>query len=491
MNGRRIIAFLAALFMACTLMACGDGGGSAVQPTPTAASLPEETPFPAHTVYQAAIRKMDGVVEVSPVLQDMPNIFAEKYLITFELPVDAEKPELGSFRTRVLLGIRGLDAPNVVLTDASGLTERQMAREDHEAAKLISGNYIHIEQRFSDPELCDMDADGVFGWEYLTVRHSAGDVHRIISALSEMLTGQWIVTGRGEGGTLALSCAMLYPEDFCLSLSYCAPLADGEEDNRLFSFISSSIGDLGYGKTAAAKYRKMTAQFQIECIRRREQFAPRFFDYAQRRGASYSENVSRELLYDLCVAEWGRLFWESGSDFTALEKVLTMRSSEEKDEALFAVLVSCGTEKCFSRAGGEFARYVQYARELGYCGFELSALRKTLEAEGLETFVTKEAEEGLWRRVMFTPEQQAAFLYSHSLYEELTAWLESTQQQVIEICGGADPWYALRMPEGKNPHVRVYLSPAGSHLTGISDLNNSDRLEIYHLLQNAAESGEE
>lgn len=70
--------------------------------------------------------------------------FAEYYEIWFTQPIDHEKPELGRFKQRVLLGHHDLSKPMVVEIQGYNIWTEKAG----ELSKLIDANQLTIEHRY-------------------------------------------------------------------------------------------------------------------------------------------------------------------------------------------------------------------------------------------------------------------------------------------------------------------------------------------------------
>ena len=94
------------------------------------------------------LAELEGVVSVDEIVQS-GEIFAEKYVVWFEQPIDWQSPDVGSFLQRAEIGFTSWDAVNVVNVDGYELSDSRFSRDDrHELAKMYNANYINIEYRY-------------------------------------------------------------------------------------------------------------------------------------------------------------------------------------------------------------------------------------------------------------------------------------------------------------------------------------------------------
>ena len=96
-----------------------------------------------------ALAGLDGVTNVEAIDVSGSKQFAEKYIVTFEQPLNHKDPSAGTFPQRVEVGIVPDAKTNVMETDGYLLVDQAIATDDaHELCTMFSGNYIHVEHRF-------------------------------------------------------------------------------------------------------------------------------------------------------------------------------------------------------------------------------------------------------------------------------------------------------------------------------------------------------
>ncbi len=182
--------------------------------------------------YAAAFRErlseLPGVVSIDEIVQS-GEVFAEKYVVWFEQPIDWQNPDMGTFLQRAEIGFMGWDAVNVVNVGGYALRDSRFTRDDrHELAKMYSGNYINIEYRYfakSAPEGLSKRSAAL--WEYLTDENAANDFHSIMEQLKSILSGKWVFTGASKGGQMTNLFSYYYPNDADAYVAYVTPFCDG------------------------------------------------------------------------------------------------------------------------------------------------------------------------------------------------------------------------------------------------------------------------
>ncbi|MBQ9042141.1 MAG: hypothetical protein IJ111_04930 [Eggerthellaceae bacterium] len=492
-----VMAMAAAL--ALVLAACGgNAGGSASSSASGESASASSSSASASTSSTAqALAALDGVTNVEAIDVSGSQMYAEKYLVTFEQPLDHKDPSAGTFPQRVEVGIVPDAQTNVMETDGYLLFDQQLAMDDaHELCLMFAGNYIHVEHRFfgeSRPE--SLSNDGTDGWQYLTSENAAADYHRIYTELSKVLDGPWTATGTSRGGEVCASYAYYYPEDMGLYVPYVGPFSSGREDPRYYEFVYTKIGDEKYGAEKAKEYRDLVSSFQVELMKNKEALAPALKQFAESQGSVYREGVTDGMLFDLAVSELAVQEWQANQDvssnpqmdlsFEGMKEVLAMPegTADEKNAKLDAEL----TFLYFLASPSDWAAnsiawpyYVGAATQYGQYHYDFSYLRQACEAAGLGDVLTvkPEDEDGFLFKMVLTPEQQQAFAYDGSFYEGVTKWIDTADAKIVFIYGNSDPWYSLRMHDTGNPNVKMYVSDTKPHSVRITDFGKATMQEI-------------
>ena len=122
----------------------------------------------AQTALQDKLKAISNIAEIKPLDS---GEFAEKYVAYFTQPLDHDRPELGSFRQRVIISHVGFDRPTVIVTEGYGAGYAVYPRYREELSKIFNTNMVFVEYRYfleSTPEPRD--------WQYLTAESSADDL---------------------------------------------------------------------------------------------------------------------------------------------------------------------------------------------------------------------------------------------------------------------------------------------------------------------------
>lgn len=443
--------------------------------------------------WKEKLLSVNGVIGVEEVVQDASEpFFSEKYIVTFEQPLDWSNPENGSFPQRVELGLHDGVGYNVMETNGYLLLDEYFPLEDApEMSRFLEANYINVEHRFfgqSRPE--DMTNDDIKYWEYHTAENAANDYHRIYTALSELLGDKWISIGKSRGGLMTNVYGYYFPEDMLIYTAYVAPFSNGMDDPRFYEFVYNEIGNDAYGEETAQQLRDLILSFQVELIKNKEEMLPTYEASIASSGFTFREQVTPGELFDLNVLEFAVQCWQTGFDLNNLSSVLSMpeTTEEELQSKMLAelnLLLKVQSPSNWSSDFFAWPYYVNTATTYGQYHYDFSYLRAALEQAGLgdRLTVTPENENDFLRNVVFTEEQKNAFVYDDSFYKALDASIDTTEAKHLMIFGGTDPWRSLRIHETDNENVRAFVNPTMPHSSNISNMPQDIQAEAISVIK--------
>ncbi len=442
----------------------------------------------------AQLSAIDGVTEVKE-LWKMSVFFSEKYLVTFEQPLDWSDPSKGSFPQRVEVAIHDDARINVIETDGYCLGDIMapyyLALEPApEISKYYDGNYIHVEHRFfGNSRPADMSNTDTKYWEYHTAENAANDYHHIYQALSPVLGDKWVSMGSSRGGLMTNVYGYYYPEDMLAYVPYVAPCADGMNDTRMYDFVYTQIGDSAFGEEKGEELRGLVTAFQTEAMRYKQDLLPRFEKKVTTKPYNYPEQVKMDVIYDMDVLEFAVNFWQSGGDFEKLKEIVNMPAStaseqKAKQNAVYDFLIKIQDPQDWSFHCFGWPYYVNTATTYGQQLYNFSYLRDALAEAGIaDTLsVTEEMQPEFLQDMVFTKEQKAAFVYDSSFHDGIVASLETTPAKRLMIFGGTDPWRSMAITTEENENNRIFINPTMPHSSQISNMPDDMRDEALDIL---------
>ncbi|MCR4648629.1 MAG: hypothetical protein K5776_06095 [Lachnospiraceae bacterium] len=444
----------------------------------------------------ARLEALDGVVEVKEIWNLPRYKYAEKYMLTFEQPLDWSDPSKGTFPQRVEVAVNKNPRITVIETDGYCLSDKMskfafIIDPAPENVVMFDGNYVHVEQRFfGDSRPSGMSNTGTEYWEYLTSENSANDYHKIYTELSTVLGDKWIAQGTSRGGLMCNTYGYYFPDDMKVYVAYVAPCSDGIfEEERFYDFVYNEIGETKYGKEEAKNKRALVTAFQVEALKYKNNLMKDFKKELKKN--TYVDTVSPEVLYDLTVLEAGVQIWQSGLDLNELNKVLDMPETSKKEinskrKAVYKLLLKIQHPHDWASDFAAWPYYVGTAKEYGQYHYDFSYLRAALDEAGLSDrlTVTEDMEETFIQDVVFTEEQRKMFVYDGSFRDNLVASMSETNAKHMMIFGGTDPWRSvgLQPDEIVNENIKYFVHPDLPHSSKMSNLPEDMSKEAIEIM---------
>ena len=132
----------------------------------------------------------------------------------------------------------------------------------------------------------------------------------------------------------------------------------------------------------------------------------------------------------------------------------------------------------YFQSSSEFISFnVQAAKELGYYGYDTKPF-----GEYMNTLNTKD-----YLRRLMLPDSLRNLSFDNSLYKKTVKFLKKNDPKMLYVYGEYDPWSASGVCQwlhtSKKHHLKVYVQPAGSHRSRISNMPDKMREEIINQLK--------
>ncbi len=404
------------------------------------------------TAFMRQLIGLKGISEVKPLESDK---FSEKYLMNIEQFIDPNNPAIGTFNERIVVGFKGYDHPTVIVTEGYYGDYALNPRYEEELCAMFDANLVFCEYRYfgaSTPEPCN--------WDYMTVDNSLADYHNIRLTLGNIFSGKWISTGISKGGQTTMFYRATYPEDMDISVSYVAPLNRSVEDGRHEKFLAKQVG--------TKQERKAIVAAQQELMRRKQRLMPKFKEYCDSK--NYTFYIPLEDVYDYDVLEYPFALWQWGTP------VSTIPALDASDDEWFSNFLTVAEPDYFAYPNKYMPFDVQAARELGYYGYSLKAIKKWASVKSTKGYLKQIMLPAELRNIEFDP----------TLYNRTVKYLKDNDPQHIFIYGEIDPWSASGVAGwldcSKKANMRVYVQPRGSHLARIGNMPDDMRQEIVDRL---------
>ena len=405
----------------------------------------------AQTTLQEKLKTISLITEIKPLES---KEFAEKYVTYFTQPLDHDRPELGSFRQRVIISHIGFDRPTVIVTEGYGAGYALSPRYREELSKMFNTNMVFVEYRYfleSTPNPRD--------WQYLTAESSADDLHAVRQALKDIYPNKWIATGISKGGQTAMLYRTFYPNDVDITVPYVGPLCYGVEDGRHEPFLR---------QVGTEDERRKIEDFQLEVLKRKSTLLPRFEKHCQEK--KYEFNASTEEIYDYSVLEYSFAFWQWGTP------VSTIPANNASDDEIYKHFMAISEPSYFAKGGGNESFFVQAARELGYYGYDIRPFKKYLSITSSKGYLKK----------LMLPDDAKDIIFDKTLSKKITKFLKKNDPKMIFVYGEIDPWSAAAttwLNTDKKENVHIFVEPRGSHLARINTLPKEMKQKAISILQ--------
>ena len=405
----------------------------------------------AQTTLQEKLKTISLITEIKPLES---KEFAEKYVTYFTQPLDHDRPELGSFRQRVIISHIGFDRPTVIVTEGYGASYALNPRYREELSKMFNTNMVFVEYRYfleSTPNPRD--------WQYLTAESSADDLHAVRQALKDIYPNKWIATGISKGGQTAMLYRTFYPNDVDITVPYVGPLCYGVEDGRHEPFLR---------QVGTEDERRKIEDFQLEVLKRKSTLLPRFEKHCQEK--KYEFNASTEEIYDYSVLEYSFAFWQWGTP------VSTIPANNASDDEIYKHFMAISEPSYFAKGGGNESFFVQAARELGYYGYDIRPFKKYLSITSSKGYLKK----------LMLPDDAKDIKFDKTLSKKITKFLKKNDPKMIFVYGEIDPWSAAAttwLNTDKKENVHIFVEPRGSHLARINTLPEEMKQKAISILK--------
>ena len=439
------------------------------------------------------IASIDGVASVEPIRDNLSEWLPEKYLVLVEQQLDWNNPQAGTFLQRVEVGIHPGAQVNLLETYGYTFLDGDFSADDQpEIVVLLEANHIKVEHRLAGESFPEgMNNRSTEGWEYLTTENESGDYHHVYEIMSQVLDGPWVGYGRSRGGRACSDYARHYPDDMKGYIPYVGVNPNGLHDPRLMDYVNTKIGDAAFGKEEAARRRGVMEDFLVECVKNRETLENILWGNMMENGYSFPEWTTRERLLDITLLEFQVEFWQNDGDIQEIEGLLGLPYGDTEEEknskisAMFAVLLKYGSPVTYSHDHFGFSYFVGALIDEGHYALDFSRLRAAQEKAGMEDelVIRPEDEEDLLKNSILDEDQKADFVFVPGHYEALDSFVKTTDVNFVFIGGDLDPWSAVYVDGGDNPHFKSYILTGKAHNTQISDFDPETQAEILETIK--------
>lgn len=414
----------------------------------------------------SVLDEMDGV-RLDRELES--TVYARKGLFWVTQALDAEHPEAGSFEQRLMVAHRGFDRPTLFLTEGYEMRDSYFEPSSvmHEIAEILDLNVVYVEHRYYGESLCREDS----GYEYLRVRNSADDLHRVFELLSPYYTHKWASTGSSKNGMTAMYYQLHYPDDMAVAVPFAAPVIHGLADTRVFSYIRTQI-------RTEALHNAMD-DYIVDMLVRRAEMMP-FLREEVENNPELKFRLSMDEVYDLMLMDY-----KMGKFLYADDYGLNVPGPGDPAADMMRELLSVSSSSMFSFCSGDSylqPYYVQCAGELGSYLMDWDPEFKE-RVKGLTVYIPQE--DCIARYLL--PEGALVSFDGGEMTRKLEDFYRNNDPSVLFIYGQQDPWTSMGLTDEsyfkdkKNMHL--FIHPERDHGVKISHFARSGTL--IRIIENA------
>ncbi|MBO7598710.1 MAG: aminopeptidase, partial [Bacteroidales bacterium] len=365
------------------------------------------------------------------------RFYKEKYQLFITQEVDHGNPAAGTFKQRVIVGLKGLDRPTVMVTEGYSADYATYSFYQEELSELMNANLVCCEHRYfreSTPDPCK--------WEYMTVANENDDLHNIRQTFGKVFTKKWVSTGISKGGSTCTYYRAAYPDDVDASVAYVAPISRALEDGRHEKFLNKKVG--------TKEDREKMKAVQLELMRRKPKLVNMLDTFCNNR--NYHFNIPIDQVYDYEVLELEFSLWQWGHSINNAPK------NYDNDVKWFKYLVDEVGPDYFTCPSSYLPFYYQAMRELGYYGYDTRHLGKANRS-------ISTAENYL--KAVMVPADMRDVQFDNTAYKTTCKFLKKNDPTHLFIYGENDPWTSSGVAHWlnckKKSNMKVYVQKGGSH----------------------------
>ena len=394
---------------------------------------------------KSKIESLPGIVSVEQIETDSEYVSAFKIFI--EQPVDHNKPDGKIFKQKFYLSHKDESLPMVAELDGYNIDYNRK----NELASILKCNKIVVEHRYFGESRQDS-----LDWNYLTVKQSAEDHHKIIETMKMIYDEQWVTTGISKGGQTTYIHKYYFPDDADASVCYVAPLNLTAEDPRVYHFLDH---------VGTAECRDKMLQFQREVLKREDELVPMFIEYTKSSAYNYSIG-SYNFVFEFVVLEYGFAFWQW--QYTNCSQIPDTNASNED---LFEHLKEGSSFSYFSDQDIEanLPFIYQAYSQMGYYGYDITNLKDLLKE-------VKEPTSRIFLPKYLNPEFDCCTM------QDINNWIQKHGNNMIFIYGEIDAWSSTAVElTGETNSIKM-IKTGGNHRTRIKSFNEKDQQFIVNTL---------
>ena len=375
-----------------------------------------------------------------------PESYKAAYELKIKQAIDHNDPSKGHFYQRVFLSHMGFDHPTVMVTNGYSKSKNSIT----EVATLLQANQLNIEHRFFGKSMPDS-----LDYNYLNLEQATADLHHINEVFRKIYSAKWISTGISKGGQTTIFYRYFFPNDVDVSIPYVAPINEGLEDKRIYTFLDTVGTDECRAKIKAIQKRLLSD---------REKVLPlmRWYTYGAQLNFSYLEF---EQAFEYTVLEFPFSFWQWGSDCEELPE-----ADAPLEEVLYYFVSVSGIDFFADKSMDEFAsHYYQAGAQMGYYGYDITEFKDLIIALSNDKNPS----------AVFMPNKMS-LQFNNEVVIKAKAWMKKNGNRFIHINGNSDTWSATALRPVKGIDAEWFFLADKDH--GAARIKNMTEAERERMI---------
>ncbi len=384
----------------------------------------------------ARLNSLAGVtaIEVEPQFG-----YPRAFQIDFRQAVDHHNSGGPTFAQRIYLSHSDENSPMIFGPSGYGSSPSSV----QEIAGIMQTNHLAVVHRFFwESEPANMD------WQYLTIKQSADDHHRIVEVFKNIYPGVWISSGVSKGGLTCLFHKRFHPDDVDATLAYVAPIEFGTADPRFLDYLAN-IG--------TEECREDIHNFQRRCLIERDSLIPRLMNWLAENNYTIAGNP--EVVYEDNVSSYDWTFWQ----YHTYDCSEIPGEESSYDEVISHLIEVTKLYRSTDDMKYYFRPYVYQAfTEIGYPAISYEHISDLLQFDPDDLLAEDLAYYGI--PVVYKPETIL----------DINDWLINHGNNIIYIYGSIDPWSGGEIAlTGATNAVKI-MQEGGDHRIKIMDLDEKE-----------------
>jgi len=407
-----------------------------------------DTPFEQLDILDK-IKTFEGVTVTE--LQSQ-NGYPRVFQIDMEQPVDHNNPDGQKFTQRMYLSHIDDNSPMVFAPNGYQSNPNYIP----EIAGILNANCLNVSHRYFNDSKPNPE-----NWEYLTIKQSADDHHRIVELFRKIYKGKWISSGASKSGLTALFHRRYYPNDVDATIAYVAPFIFGPKDQRYPEYLRN-LGDPDC-------FQKLT-EIQQYVLKHKSEILPLIDAYIK--SGSYHYSLDRELLLELHIMDYPFTFWQYFNlGCNSIPDTTTSTTS-----VIFNHYNTIVPLSSFSDENTEYYKAFTYqsVTELGAPAYQTDYMINLLT----KIDPNDPGNPNYELLAPFGP----PFTFNYNTITDIYNWLKANGDRIVYIYGKNDPWSAGAIELSGQTDAVFIMQANANHNVKIKDLD--DKELVYSALEN-------